>query len=428
MKTSLAIVLALHLAFAAPVAAQESRPAELPESAPAVVAPATALNNEAVALHDAGRFDDAIKLFRKAMAARKLTHPELPDAVIVNNFRQSLVGAASKQLDDFDFAAAERLLDEALALDPKSALVRAMFGLANMRQGYFDRALSFASEAVGADETSAFAHEVRGNVHYRLEDLDRALLDLQKAKDLAPKATHLDALIKKIEKERAVEGGMRSERTTHFVAKFGDDVDRAIASTILDWLEDAYSEIGLKLHFYPGGVLTAVLYCDVEFNAATDTHSWAGGLFDGKIRIPVKNFDRAREQLRATLVHEYTHYVVSNYTRHCPVWLNEGLAQWCEGRRAAAAKRALAQAKAAGTLKAFKSMGTSFASIRDPRAAQLAYDQSLSFVEWLIDKTSLDRVEELLRALKPKIKTDAAIESVFGRTLEELEAEWLESL
>lgn len=389
---------------------------------------ASRLNEEGIKLYEAGQYDDAAARFRKAIDWQKVNRSEGVEATIKTNLVYALLGVAVRDIDQSDFGPAERALDESRAVGEKTATVLAHYGLLNLRLGYFDRALSFCNEALQEDAASATALEFRGHVQYRLEELSKAIDDWKKAIEIDPKRSGLKEMIKKVEKELLVEADMQSERTTHFVCKYPEEVDRDVANTLLDWLEDAYSEIGLKFHFYPGGNLTIVLYSSQNFNAATDTHSWAAGLYDGKIRVPVKNFHETREQIRTTIFHEYTHFVVSSLTKQCPVWLNEGLAQVMEGQKSGEWRSRLRAAREGDLLKRFQSMGKTFAGISNPKEAQLAYAQSLSFTEYLIREASLDRVETFLRSLGPKKKMLDTFENVFGRSLDEFEAAWRETL
>ena len=57
----------------------------------------------------------------------------------------------------------------------------------------------------------------------------------------------------------------------------------------------------------------------------TGAEEWVGGLYDGAIRVPVRNFTASEGEIRKKLFHEYTHVAVRSVTNRCPTWLNEGL-------------------------------------------------------------------------------------------------------
>ena len=75
-----------------------------------------------------------------------------------------------------------------------------------------------------------------------------------------------------------------------------------------------------------------MLYEHDEFRDVTRAHSWASGLFDGKIRLPVGPTLPPARDLERLVVHEYAHAAIHDLSRgRAPRWLHEGLAQVLEG-------------------------------------------------------------------------------------------------
>src|SRR5262249_3163255 len=119
--------------------------------------------------------------------------------------------------------------------------------------------------------------------------------------------------------------------STHFRATFADDEDRSTVNVVLDAMEEAYDIVGAKFDYYPEGRAPVVLYTQQDFHTITRTPDWAGGVFDGRIKIPVRGLTRSDPNLPRTARHEYAHSVVGRLSAgRCPVWLNEGLAVWAE--------------------------------------------------------------------------------------------------
>ena len=410
--------LLILLCFMSAVAAQD----------PAVDEDPVALNNQAVKLHKEGRYAEAIKIFDRAIDLQRIARVD-PDPAIVRNLVNALIGRVGKEISGSRFAVAERTLHRARSLSPEHALVHAYLGVVAYRQGYFPVAMDFFHDALRFDEKSAIAHEFIGMIHYKRETLERALDSWKTAIAIDPgRAERLQKFIQKAEREIAFESGMRTERSTHFVCKFGDEHGRSIANEILGWLEDAHGEVGVDLKEYPSETLSAVLYSDREFNVATGAHGWAAGLFDGKIRIPVKNFELSRREIRNTIFHEYTHFLVGSMTPHCPAWLNEGLAQLAEGRTARRVRTSLSRAKKAGTLRRLSTLTKTFAGIKDRNVVTISYAASLSFTSFLRDKYKQHRINLFLRAIDRPERLGSAFEDAFRRKLEVVEKLWLASL
>jgi len=77
-----------------------------------------------------------------------------------------------------------------------------------------------------------------------------------------------------------------------------------------------------------------LLYAKTAFKTVTQAPEWAGGLYDGKIRIPVGGLTTAEEAvgLQSVLVHEMTHaFLFRMAPVGLPLWFNEGLATAFQG-------------------------------------------------------------------------------------------------
>jgi len=78
----------------------------------------------------------------------------------------------------------------------------------------------------------------------------------------------------------------------------------------------------------PDHPVPVVLYADRTFHDITRAPIWAGGLYDGTIRLPVHNLQEGPE-LQRMVTHEWTHAVLHQATAgRCPLWLHEGLAEF----------------------------------------------------------------------------------------------------
>ena len=162
----------------------------------------------------------------------------------------------------------------------------------------------------------------------------------------------------------------------------------------MDTLEEAYGEVGRAILFYPTEEILVFLYTDQQFFDVTRAPAWAGGLFDGKIRIPTKGSETQINRLRVILFHEYVHAAIHQMTRQggqqaaVPTWLHEGVAQYFEssGRRGGrpvedSMKAWIKQGGITGIIPLSQLHG-SFMGANHPDAARLIYDESLSAVHF----------------------------------------------
>ncbi|PYV43994.1 MAG: hypothetical protein DMG06_08155, partial [Acidobacteria bacterium] len=122
------------------------------------------------------------------------------------------------------------------------------------------------------------------------------------------------------------------------------------------------------------------------------------------------------------------HSFISSLTRgNCPTWLNEGLAQFQEGKSAHEQKNFLASLQSQGHSIPLTSLGGSFAEFSD-RIASLAYLEGLSAVEYLFSRHGRKSVLAILDLLRQSYNFESALKSTTGQTLAEFEKSWREFL
>ena len=141
-----------------------------------------------------------------------------------------------------------------------------------------------------------------------------------------------------------------------------------------------------------GPRIAVVLYERESFDKVTGLGHWAGGAFDGTVRVPVEDVDDEQGRLDRILRHELTHaFVRAVGGTGVPGWLNEGLAQLREPGRAssvAGARKALA----GHTLFPLEACGL---------ARELERSRS--------DRARLRRVAGLLRRRRSAVRRGAAV-------------------
>ena len=126
--------------------------------------------------------------------------------------------------------------------------------------------------------------------------------------------------------------------------------------------------------------MRVVFYDPEDFDRLTGLGDWAGGVFDGVVRLSVRDLSEGTTW-RSTLVHELVHAFLDAWCgASVPGWLNEGLAQRLEQKRTSPASLG---ALLEHGLFPLERLSGSLASWQDPREIGLAYAQSLAFVEYL---------------------------------------------
>jgi hypothetical protein len=196
-----------------------------------------------------------------------------------------------------------------------------------------------------------------------------------------------------------------------------------LGRAILERLERTYNDLERVLNFSPRENIAVVLYPDEVFQDVTQAPHWAGALNDGKIRFPLKGISRMDHRLEMVLKHELTHSFIRMKTGgNCPVWLNEGLAQYFSGASARALLPTFKQAVALQRLPLLKQLETPFVSLSSGDAI-LAYQQSLLTVEFIAQVHGLDNILRLLEESAKSGGFENALQSVMQKDYVQIQQE-----
>jgi len=253
---------------------------------------------------------------------------------------------------------------------------------------------------------------------YKEDRIDEAIAALEEVLELSPEredAASMRELLKRWRTQSAVEENHWSEGSDLFTLSFDTDRRDLLRSSqdVLDHLERSYEE--LRLYFAADPVremgrrpIRVVLYDSNEFDRVTGLGDWAGGLFDGTVRVSVDDLRRGnwRPTLKHELVHAFLHELGG---RSVPGWLNEGLAQMLEGRPGDL-ERARSRLRNAGSLFPLDSLQGSLASWQDTDAIARAYAQSLAFAHYLRRHYGDDALRRMILASGQGAGVGAAFE------------------
>ena len=133
-----------------------------------------------------------------------------------------------------------------------------------------------------------------------------------------------------------------------------------------------------------------------------------------------------RDELARVVPHEISHLVLFQATRNPfngpPAWLDEGLATLAQGTGQAQLWLRVARAAEAGELDRLRSLNGQFPY--DPDGALLAYAQSLSAVQYIIDTYGETGLSKLIAVFRDGVSYDEAVERALGIGLDELDEAW----
>ena len=245
-----------------------------------------------------------------------------------------------------DAAKAASLFREALERNPRNPMLHFGAGWAAYALGRYDAATWALKRALEYNSSFVQAAAMLGMVAYANSDLDLAIRSMEKAAALAPNDPRIRQQLEEWRKESSVHATLDERATLRFRVLYEGTKQQAIGDRVSRVLESAYWTIGKQLDSYPGEALTVILYTNRQFRDITRAPAWAGGGYDGRIRLPVGGALRTPEALDRVVRHELVHAMIAHVApRNVPTWVNEGLASVLESSDRAWVKQALAQAR-----------------------------------------------------------------------------------
>jgi tetratricopeptide (TPR) repeat protein len=276
---------------------------------------------------------------------------------------------------------------------------------------------------VTLDPANAFSYELLGEIANLNHRLDEAETYFEKAFSLNPDS-RIRARYEKVKKEKDLDQVQQQYSDEHFIIRYRRS-DQLGGSKIRDILREAYRAISQDFGYYPRYKIPVILYDRDEYQTvAGSVPHWSAALYDGKIRLPV--YEQQDANLKKLIFHELTHAFVLDLSQmKCPVWLNEGLAQYQENKIQAIDLRRLSDAVHNKILIPMDQLiFTDVSKITDQDQAILFYLESFSFTSYLIRARGFYQVKTLLAELGKSTPFDEAFETAFGRSFKDMAGEW----
>ena len=281
-----------------------------------------------------------------------------------------------------------------------------------------DASLRYAKEALVKEPDHVGALYLIGQLYYLRQEMQKARESWKRALLLAPGRKDVKESLEKLEREAGVEKDLARSDTAPFVLRFAEGQVPVDTSSLRQMLRETHRKVGQQFDYFPDHAIPVILYPDADFQKIKSLSHQVGGLYDGKIRLPLKPGSLSAQQLQTVLWHEYTHAVVHDLSRGtCPIWLQEGLAQAQESRVSPVQVDRVLPALDAGKLPAWDYLWS--ASSYDEESIDLNYQASFLIVQYLVKRWSWREMKGLLAllgqgypvrdALRAQYKTDPAV-------------------
>jgi tetratricopeptide (TPR) repeat protein len=327
--------------------------------------------------------------------------------------------AAQFEISVGDFPQAAAHYDVGLRFEPDNVSLLLETAYLHLRRSEYSAALNLLERARRVEPDSPDAAKLSGWAYYGLNRLSDAVTEWKRALSLKPDAEVQHAL-EKAERDEGEEAGYREGETTHFRLRYNGEAAPELAREVLQTLEKEFEEISSTLNYVPPEPIGVVLYTNQTFTDITRAPSWSGALNDGRIRVPVEGLTSMTSELARVLKHELTHSFVGQKTDgHCPVWLQEGLAQYMEGKRSRGNAGALIAAYENHMDFSLASYETSWLNLPRDVAAN-AYAWSLATVEAMLTAGTMDDMTQILDRLAAGSTAEDAIRATLRDSYSDL--------
>jgi tetratricopeptide (TPR) repeat protein len=358
-------------------------------------------------------------MLKRALFAFCILHLALLPAPSFGQAADEALNAGFAALKNSDGDRAATQFRRALSVEPENPVALYGAGAAAHLLGRETDALSFLKRALKNEPRLWQASALLGEIAYHQGDLTVAIKTYESALALAPGNVQLRERLTTWRSEAAVHDNLQALRDDRFTILFDGPASQELAVRATIVLRNAFWKIGQALGSYPSNPINVVFYTDRQFRDITGAPEWAGGGFDGQIRMPVAGATQNLKDFDRVLTHELAHAMISSLaSRNVPAWLQEGLAMHFEGNDAAASEKRLLTAH---TFVPLANLQGGFTGLT-AKQADIAYDMSAFAVSALMTRIGASNLGVLLQDLDRGHTIDTAIQR-YAITFADFEAQ-----
>ena len=304
-----------------------------------------------------------------------------------------------------------------------------LWGRRLLLEGDFDGASGLLQRARELQPNRPEVYLLLGELMYNRQRLDQAIEFWERSLEISPAQQDLAERLALVRREKEVEERMEPVSVANFEIRLPDGERGAGFNRIQGYLLEAASEVGRDFHHYPARTIAVILYPRRDFDRIRTTPEGTGGIYDGKIRLPIDDGGINPEELKRILRHEYTHALLHDrFGKNVPLWLHEGLAQIQEARISWLDLSPLEAALDRNDLIPWQNLDHNIVANQSIDRRRLAYLQSYSLAKFLVGRYGWAGVSRILERISEGEGWVPALENEFLRPLPELETEWRQHL
>jgi tetratricopeptide (TPR) repeat protein len=281
----------------------------------------------------------------------------------------------------------------------------------HLRRSEFKQSLEYVERVKRLAPDNADAYKLAGWAFYGMNQPDKAVSQWERALSLHPD-DESKAALEKAQRDKREEEHYLENESVHFQLKYNGTAEPELAREVLHTLESHYEQMASELNYEPPAPVGVVLYTQARFADTTHAPDWAGALNDGRIRVRVQGLSRVNSDLSRVLRHELTHSFIEQKTHgRAPTWIQEGLAQWMEGKRSDENVRVLLQVYEQGQSAPLGKLEGSWVGLSE-EVARYSYAWSLANIEYIVQTQGMGDVVRILDRIAAGGSTEDALHYV----------------
>lgn len=307
--------------------------------------------------------------------------------------------------------------------------LHAALGICHFTLANYDEAEEAYNQAVNLDPKHFTGHKMLGEIYYLTNRMNEAREHWEQALKIKPDDQYTKKRLEQLKKYDQMSGDMETENAVSFSVSFDGQKRPKLRDMVLKMLDEISRQMSQELGLYPKRQIPVILLTNVAFFDITGSPKWAGGVYEGQIKIPVDKYKK--EPLRNVLAHEYVHAVIfDRLSYRCPWWLNEGLAQYFSGDSAGNQKKLALAAefiKKGGKVPPLEAFPGSGLKSAETNKVALLYALSLSAVKYFIDNYGVNDLQYILELMAEGKSFGTVVKEITGYSFTELQALWKET-
>jgi len=307
----------------------------------------------------------------------------------------------------------------ALIYAPENPMLLMNLAFLHLRRSEYKQSFEYLERARRVAPENPDVAKLEGWAYFGMNKVEQAVAEWKRAMALRPDA-EVQAALDKALRDMQEEETYRENESSHFVLRYSGEAEPALAREVLRALEAHFAAIESELNFTPPDSIGVVLYTQQAFADITRAPGWVGALNDGRIRVPVQGLASLTPELSRVLKHELTHSFIQQKTHgRAPTWIQEGLAQWMEGKRSSEAASVLVQNYEQKYVMPLGALESSWMRLSGDEAGY-AYAWALANMEFIVQVDGMGDVEHILNRIAAGSSTEAALHEVLHSDYDDL--------